>query len=269
MTDSLTQIGSDADALRRLAERWGLARFIFHPQADSTQNIVRAMNDSGTDGWTLVATDYQTAGRGQHGRTWTAEPGASLMFSLLLRPGSVEEAALLPIRTGLAIAAGIDTELATGKRTMLKWPNDLIVNGGKGGGILCEAQIRNDDVSVIVGVGLNVRRFPLELGDRRDIMPSFLEEQSGGHAIDRLDLLGAIVASLHERLTNAGARLSDAELREYATRDWLYGRLLKSPAAGRAGGITREGHLRILRPDGSLESVMAGRVILEAEDEVQ
>lgn len=262
MSDSLSQIGNDPDALRRLAERWGLARFIVYPQADSTQNIVRAMNDSGMEGWTLVAADYQTAGRGQHGRTWTAQPGTSLMFSLLLRPGSIESAMLLPIRVGLAIAAALDTGLRAGARTMLKWPNDLIVNGGKCGGILCESQIRGEEISVIVGVGLNVRRFPLELGDRRDIAPAFLEEESGNR-IDRLDLLAAIVRSFQERLHQGSDRLSDSEMRDYAGRDWLHGRALRSPEPGRAAGINNEGHLRILRPDGSVQSCMAGRVILE------
>lgn len=265
MSDSLSQIGNDPDALRRLAERWGLARFIFYPQTDSTQNIVRAMNDSGMEGWTLVAADYQTAGRGQHGRTWTAQPGTSLMFSLLLRPGSIESAMLLPIRAGLAIAAALDGELGAGARTMLKWPNDLMLNGGKSGGILCESQIRGEEISVIVGVGLNVRRFPLELGDRRDIAPAFLQEESG-HPLDRLDLLAAIIRSFQERLHEGKDRLSDAEMRDYAGRDWLHGRSLKSPQPGRADGINREGHLQILRPDGSVQSCMAGRVIV-GEDE--
>ncbi len=262
MTDALSSIASDTGTLKRLAKRWGIARFIVYPQADSTQNIVRAMNDSGTEAWTLVVADYQTAGRGQHGRSWLAGPGMSLMFSLLLRPRHVEAAALLPIRIGMAIAAALDPFLRPGARAMLKWPNDVIVSDGKAGGILCESQIRNEEISVIAGVGLNARRFPLNIDDRRDLMPVFLEEQSNA-PIDRLDLLEAIIGSLRNRLVTEGVRLDDTELREFARRDWLRDRALHGPATGRACGINREGHLQILRPNHLMESFMAGRVLLE------
>jgi len=264
MIDTLDSLASAPDEPARLANHWGIPRFIYYGKTDSTQNVARALMDSGAAGWTLVAADYQTAGRGQHGRPWLSEPGVGLMFSLLLRPGNVEEASLLPIRTGLAIAAAISPFLAPGTRARLKWPNDIMVGNGKVGGILCESQIRNDEVSVIVGVGLNVRRFPLSVDDRSDLGPTFLEEHTTG-SIDRLDLLDAVMRSLRARLARGGDILAGEEVGEYGRYDWLRGRTLKEPVAGEALGINSHGHLMVKIADGSVKSFVTGRVILAGD----
>lgn len=261
MIDALTSLASTPSHLHRLAERWELSRFIFYEKIDSTQNVARALMDSGAPAWTLVAADHQAAGRGQHGRSWFSEPGVSLMFSLLLRPASIEEAALLPIRAGLAIIAALDPFLTGDARPMLKWPNDVMIADGKAGGVLCESQLRNDEAGVIVGVGLNIHRFPVEITDRPDIRPVFLAEHLH-NPVDRLDLLDAIMRSFQERLNNPGDVLRDQELRIYARHDWLHGRRLDSPTRGVAAGITREGHLRITIDDGTARSFVAGRAVL-------
>lgn len=261
MTDALTSLSSTPSHLHRLAERWGLSRFIFYEKIDSTQNVARALMDSGAPAWTLVAADYQAAGRGQHGRSWFSEPGVSLMFSLMLRPASIEAAALLPIRTGLAIIAALDPFLVREARPMLKWPNDIMIADGKAGGVLCESQFRNDEAGVIVGVGLNIHRFAVEITDRPDIRPVFLAEHMHDR-VDRLDLLDAIMRSFQERLNTPGDVLRDEELRAYARHDWLYGRRLGSPMSGVAAGITHEGHLRITADDGTTRDFVAGRAVL-------
>lgn len=261
MIDALTSLASAPDEPARLAAAWGIPRLIFYGRTDSTQNVARALMDSGAAGWTLVAADYQTAGRGQHGRSWFSEPGVGLMFSLLLRPESVEEASLLPIRVGLAIAAAIGPFLTSGTRAQLKWPNDIMVGNGKAGGVLCESQIRNDGVSVIVGVGLNVHPFSLPVNHPSPIRPTFLDEHATT-PLDRLDLLDAVIRSLRARLARGGDMLEDDEREEYARHDWLRGRILKEPVAGEVVGISSYGHLMVQIADGSLKSFVTGRVIL-------
>jgi len=259
-TDALASLSSAPSyALDQLAARWELPHFIFHDHLDSTQNLARSLMDAGTAAWTLVATDHQTAGRGQHGRSWFSEPGGSLMFSLVLRPRSLEEAALLPIRIGMAVALALDNVLVERVRVMLKWPNDLILADGKIGGILCESQIRNDEAGVIAGVGLNIRSFALELDDRGDIPPAFLEPYLTA-GTDRLNLLEAIVRSLRRHLNGTTGLLTSKELRIFAERDWLRGRLLHAPTQGEAAGITHDGHLRLRTSDGSIRTITTGRV---------
>lgn len=107
----------------------------------------------GAEGQVLVA-EGQTAGRGRMGRSWTSVPGASLTFSVLLRPSSVPPArrGWLPLLTGVAVASALRSAVAV--PAMLKWPNDVLVGGRKLAGILAEQS--PDGSTVVVGVGLNV-----------------------------------------------------------------------------------------------------------------
>jgi BirA family biotin operon repressor/biotin-[acetyl-CoA-carboxylase] ligase len=107
----------------------------------------------GAEGQVLVA-EEQTAGRGRMGRSWTSVPGASLTFSVLLRPTSVPPArrGWLPLLTGVAVASALRSAVAV--PAVLKWPNDVLVGGRKLAGILAEQS--PDGSTVVVGVGLNV-----------------------------------------------------------------------------------------------------------------
>jgi BirA family transcriptional regulator, biotin operon repressor / biotin---[acetyl-CoA-carboxylase] ligase len=102
----------------------------------------------------VLVAEAQTAGRGRAGRTWLSRPGASLTFSVLLRPSSVPPSARgwLPLLTGVAVAAGVRS--AAGVAATLKWPNDVLVGGRKLAGILAEQS--PDGHAVVIGVGLNV-----------------------------------------------------------------------------------------------------------------
>jgi BirA family transcriptional regulator, biotin operon repressor / biotin---[acetyl-CoA-carboxylase] ligase len=145
----------------------------------------------------VLAAEWQTAGRGRRGRTWTAVAGGSLTFSLGWR---FEQGA--GFLAGLSLAAGVGVIHALEKEGLagvnLKWPNDLIHRHLKLGGILVEL---NGDAlgpsTVVVGVGLNVR-LPREL--RRDIAQPVTDLSSvagrGAAPIDRNRLLARLVAEL-------------------------------------------------------------------------
>ncbi|HVZ41907.1 MAG TPA: biotin--[acetyl-CoA-carboxylase] ligase [Candidatus Kapabacteria bacterium] len=250
---------SDRDPNQDDARQWGIPRFAFFETVDSTQTVLRTLAEEGAPAWTLVVANHQTAGRGQHGRRWHAQPGTSLMFSLLLRPASPEKAALLPIRVGLGAARALDRFLS-GRMVALKWPNDLMLNGGKVGGVLCEAQTRSGDIAVVVGVGINVRRFVMQLSDRDDIGVSFLEPWlAPGTA--RVDLLRGIIEELRAFNIDA-ATLGPEEIEAYDRRDWLAGRELRGPVAGIARGVDASGHLLVESRSGATHTVIAGRVEL-------
>jgi BirA family biotin operon repressor/biotin-[acetyl-CoA-carboxylase] ligase len=158
-------------------------------RCESTQ---RELPDDAPEG-AVVAAGEQTAGRGRLGRTWTAEPGTSLLFSVNLRP-AVESQRLpeLTIVAGLAVADAIHA--VTGLRPDIKAPNDLLVRGRKLAGILAEAR----DGRVVLGVGVNVNvergRLPTDV-DREPT--SLLAEV--GQPVDRARLLAAILLELERR----------------------------------------------------------------------
>jgi len=105
----------------------------------------------GPEGQVLVA-EEQTAGRVRMGRSWVSQPGASLAFSVLLRPASVPPArrSWLPLLTGVSVAVAVREVAAVA--AVLKWPNDVLIGSRKLAGILAE---QSGDV-VVIGVGLNV-----------------------------------------------------------------------------------------------------------------
>lgn len=83
------------------------------------------------DGTVLLA-DEQLSGKGRLGRSWTAPAGSQVIFSVLLLPESLEHLGTLPLAAGLAVTDSIE-------RTVLKWPNDVHIDGNKLCGILAEA----------------------------------------------------------------------------------------------------------------------------------
>ena len=143
----------------------------------------------------LLAAECQTAGRGRRGRRWTAVIGGSLAFSLGWR---FEQGAgflsALPLAVGVALARALEREGFTA--VALKWPNDLVCDGAKLGGILVELSREALGPSLaIIGVGINVR---LPAAARREIAQPVadLTALTNGRFIDRNALLARIATEL-------------------------------------------------------------------------
>ena len=103
----------------------------------------------------------QTAGRGRRGRTWYAEPGNALLFSVAcVLPRPLEGLAGLSLAVGVALVDGLRS-LPLGPaagQIALKWPNDVLFEGDKLAGILIETAWSTDDASaVVIGIGTNVK----------------------------------------------------------------------------------------------------------------
>ena len=99
----------------------------------------------------------QTAGRGQRGRSWQAVPGQSLLFSLITTPPfALPQQFLFAALSATAVASTV-RQLAPGVKVHIKWPNDIIINDKKAGGILIENVIRGSQwAHAVIGLGLNV-----------------------------------------------------------------------------------------------------------------
>ena len=131
------------------------------PETASTNLDARA----GRHGDVFTA-DFQTAGRGRLDHKWLSAPGENLMLSAVLDVGNMppDRVAALPLVVGLAVIEGLSPLLPKGRSPRLKWPNDVLVDGRKLAGILCE---RHGD-TVIVGLGVNVkqREFAPEIAEK-------------------------------------------------------------------------------------------------------
>jgi BirA family biotin operon repressor/biotin-[acetyl-CoA-carboxylase] ligase len=161
----------------------------------STQIVCRALAADGAPEGTVVVADYQTAGRGQRGRSWTAPPGTSLLVSCLLRPPL--PAARWPELTLLAASAVAEAVAAVAPfRPSLRRPNDVYVGDRKLAGVLAESVI-GPVPFVVLGLGINVGQrpadWPPELAGRAVSLAEL------GHSVARPRLLGELLRRLAAR----------------------------------------------------------------------
>lgn len=106
---------------------------------------------------TVLLTDYQSAGRGRQGRSWTAPPGSGIAMSILLRPDGIAPSrwTWLSLLAGLAVSDGV--RRAADLPALLKWPNDVLIANRKVCGILSERVDTPNGPACVVGIGINVR----------------------------------------------------------------------------------------------------------------
>lgn len=230
-----TALALDGVPAAELARRWGVPQCVMFRRLASTLDAIHDLGAQGAPQATTVLAEEQTAGRGRDGRTWHSPPGG-VWLGMLLRPERIQPGAV-SIRAGLAVADAVDALLGQ-PAARLKWPNDVLLDDRKLGGILCEGRWQGERHQwLAVGVGVNVcNPLPADVGQGAIA----LCERIPG--VRRLQLLDRLVPALG-RLAAGGPALSPEECAAFAARDWLRGRRIRSPAAGRAGG---------LRPDGAL-----------------
>jgi BirA family transcriptional regulator, biotin operon repressor / biotin---[acetyl-CoA-carboxylase] ligase len=198
----------------------------------------------------MLATEWQTAGRGRRGRGWTAIAGGSLTFSLGWRfEQGAAHLAGLSLAVGVAIARALEVSGYTG--IGLKWPNDLVHRQRKLGGILIE--LSGDALGpslAVIGIGLNVR---LPVSARRDIAQPVTDLAAIAGVGDRNALLARILAelvALLERYAHEGFAAFRAEWqRRHALRSQPVQVLLPDGgiARGRVAGVDADGALLLER----------------------
>lgn len=131
----------------------GRTRWQFR-SVDSTQDIAFRLAGQGAKSGTIVRADYQSSGRGRHGRTWDVPANTALMFSLLLRP-DVPVHLLGSLSIHIANVLYDVFALFGADNVTLKWPNDVLIHGRKVSGILVQTRMQPDLVAVI-GIGINI-----------------------------------------------------------------------------------------------------------------
>ena len=221
-------------------------------EVGSTNGEVAAMARQGAPEGLVLVSDHQSAGRGRRGRRWEAPAGSSLLVTVLLRPPP-PEAHLAGMRTGLA-AVSACADLAD-VPVSLKWPNDLVVGGGKLGGILGEVVDGDAGPAVVVGLGLNVAwDVPLPPGG------ADLRGSSGGFD-DRAALLVAFLRALEVRCRQPAVEV----VGEYRARCSTIGKRVRVDLAteevtGTAVSVDGEGRLVVECPGGR-RTVAAGDIV--------
>ena len=217
-------------------------------------DVVHALAEEGADAGTAVIAGEQLEGRGSRGRPWHSPPGG-LWASVLFRPAAVGGIEVMSLRVGLAVAAAL--EACAGLTIQLKWPNDLMLDRRKVGGILCEARWQGGALGwLAVGIGVNVQNLvPIELEDSAVAI--------GGvrPGIAPQDIAEPIVAALRA-IDLSADRLSSAELVQFERRDWLRGRELREPVHGKVAGLNDDGSLLVQTADDDVVALRSSSIEL-------
>lgn len=242
---------------------WAGHKIIYDKQIDSTNEAAKRAGDAGEVHGTVFRADRQTAGKGRRGRSWHSEEENNLYFTILLKPElSPEKTSMLTLVMAYAVAKAIRE--CIGLEAMIKWPNDIVVNGRKVCGILSEMKLEGMAVDYcVIGVGVNVgqKEFPEDIQE----MATSLSVESGKE-IDCTLLLQAVLncfEQAYESFMRAGS-LAPLQ-KEYNTllinRDRQV-RVLdpKGEYEGIARGITETGELMVETAEGVCKKVYAGEV---------
>jgi BirA family biotin operon repressor/biotin-[acetyl-CoA-carboxylase] ligase len=237
---------------------------VFHFfKTDSTNRVALELGHAGEPEGAVVLAEEQTAGRGRTGRKWHSERAAGIYETLLLRPKLAPvQAPLLTMMAGLSAHTAV--QAVTGLEVDLKWPNDLLIQGKKVGGILTEMHAEPGQIRfVIVGIGLNVNqeKFPGELANTATSLRA-----ETGKPQSRMELLVRLLREfegdynrfVHEGVASVVARFES--ISSYAKGKRVRVTNGTESYAGTTAGLGPEGLLQVQRDDGRMMTVIAGDV---------
>jgi BirA family biotin operon repressor/biotin-[acetyl-CoA-carboxylase] ligase len=232
-----------------------------YDELDSTNAEARRRAEAGTGGPVWITAAVQTAGRGRRGRAWSTPKGNLAATLLMTTDAPPVEAAQVSFVAALAAADLADACLGEGV-ARLKWPNDVLIHGGKAVGILVESGPRDDGrLWLAVGIGVNLAHAPQNL---ERPATAFAEHMAAPPPEPRAAL--EILADRFEAWRAAWARQGFAPIaqawtvRAMGLGERCEARLPNRTLAGVAEGLDLDGALRLRLDDGGLERITAGDV---------
>jgi BirA family biotin operon repressor/biotin-[acetyl-CoA-carboxylase] ligase len=136
-------------------------RFQAFSELPSTSDFCIERAKAGEAAGLAVFAAQQSAGRGSRGRGWLS-PSGNVALSVLLRPDiALAQASMFPLLAGIAVAEAVRAALPAGPAPMLKWPNDVLLEGRKCAGLLIDAAPEKNRIEwMVIGIGINVAYAP-------------------------------------------------------------------------------------------------------------
>ena len=229
----------------------------FPELASTNQYAVEQLAKTKPSEGTVVTTDYQSAGRGQIGSSWQAEPGQNIHLSVLFYPHWLAARRQFSFSQAMALAVADTISLCTNQQAQVKWPNDVYMGDRKLAGILIQNSLQGGHMQwSVVGIGINVnqRNFSSDLRN-----PSSLSLVTG-ESFALADVQQSLYAHLEQRylqLKRGDVQLQADYLKQLYRinekadyRDVVSDTLFK----GQIEGVSDQGKLLIRDEDGTLRS---------------
>lgn len=164
---------------------------IYFDSIDSTNTKAKALGDAGEKNGTIVVAEEQTNGRGRLGRAWVSPKYKGIWMSIILRPD------LNPLEatkiTQIAAAAVVTSTEELGIKTLVKWPNDIVINHKKVCGILTEMNAELTKINyIVVGIGINVNLDENEFPEDINLVATSLKIETKA-SVNRQQLVAKIL----------------------------------------------------------------------------
>ena len=254
----------DAGRIRSaLPGRARLEGLSVHRAIDSTNSWLQARSGSLPAPYACLS-EHQLAGRGRRGRVWEDGTGRDICLSLLWRFGVAEARAQgLSLAIGVGVARALEATGASG--IGLKWPNDIVWQDRKLGGILIEGSVSGRHWVVIAGVGINVH--PAAEPDPR--APRVHLASIPGALVSRNDLAARLIAEISAECARYETRGAGPAIEEWKRLDAMRGRPVRvDRPGGEVGGIARgvdEAGELLVEVNGRLERFVSAEVSLRPD----
>lgn len=176
----------------KLRTSWLGHDFIYLEKTDSTNSYLKNMPSHELTHGAVAFADHQVKGRGQYERTWEAEPFKNLTFTIAFRPKVSDRLNLLSLAVAYSIAKVVDGYVD--QSVHLKWPNDILIDDKKVGGVLTECTFNGSKPDrVLIGLGLNIGQ--TEFSSDVENQATSLNKITGS-SIEREDLLNKLLLSI-------------------------------------------------------------------------
>ncbi len=228
----------------------------------STNTVAKELAANGAPEGTVIIAREQTEGRGRMGRSFYSPNSSGIYFTTILRPNlSIEDSLLITTAAAVAVAQAI--EQVTGKKAMIKWVNDVFVEGKKVCGILTEASLNFENGGLeyaVVGIGINIKTndFPEEI---KHIAGSVFTEAPADAPVNSM-----LIAEVLSNLANSMNSLTDKKyLEEYRKRSFLIGKDIlvikgNTSTPAKAIDIDEKARLVVEYEDHTREALISGEV---------
>jgi BirA family biotin operon repressor/biotin-[acetyl-CoA-carboxylase] ligase len=235
-------------------------------QASSTNEVAFRLALKGAEEGAVVSAESQTRGKGRMGRSWESPAGLNIYLSIILRPRIVpSKTPLITLMAAVACAEAV--EEVAGLLPAIKWPNDLLLERKKLGGILTEADMELDRINfVVVGIGINVNM-------PRSSFPSSIKgtatslREALGREISRITLTQSILRHMelwYKRLRQGRGEEITRRWKELSliTGQEIEVTSLGEVVRGRALDIDEDGALLVQTDNTTIKRVVAGDITL-------
>ncbi|WP_108671149.1 biotin--[acetyl-CoA-carboxylase] ligase [Peribacillus acanthi] len=233
---------------------------------DSTQKVAHTLANEGAGEGTIVIAEEQVQGKGRMARNWHSPKYTGIWMSTILKPNiPIHRAPQLTLLAAVAVVQAI--EEVTDLSPMIKWPNDILVNGKKITGILTEMQAESDKInSIILGIGINVNQ-------KREDFPEELQEKASslnietGSEYSRAKIVQTLLAkleTLYELYLSKGFIPIKLLWESYAISigTEITATTINQVLKGKAIGITDEGVLLLQDDEGTTHSIYSADIHL-------